>query len=113
MRYLTAVLALLLLAGCGSSPPTVHGQITDTLIGSSIGCNPSNGTLQVVLTDSSGKAIARDNATFKWDGKACVVPFSFTNVPQLAGYGIRVNGLGGTTWLTPAQAAKPVNLRIS
>ena len=113
MRYVIGVLAAgLLLAACGSAPPGVHGAINDTLITSKIGCDPSNGTLQVALTDSSGKVIARDTATFGWNGKACMVPFSFANVPSLPGYGIKVIGLGGTTWLTPAQAAKTVNLTI-
>jgi hypothetical protein len=114
MRYvIAAASAALLLAGCGNGTPTVGGVITDTLITSSIGCNPSNGTLQVVLTDASGKAIARDQATFTWRHGACVVPFTFAAVPPLPGYGIRVAGLGGMTWLTPAQAAQEVTLRLT
>jgi len=114
MRRVALAAAVLLLAGCGGSSNGVHGTLTDTLITSKIGCGPGNGTLQIVLTDASGKAIARDSATFAWQDGACVVPFTFTSVPQLAGYGIRVAGMGaGTTYLTPQQAGQDVKLRLN
>jgi hypothetical protein len=101
-----------LVVACGSSP-SVQGSLTDTMITSESDC-AGNGTLQVALTNSSGQIIARDNsAPFAWAAGACVIDFSFSDTPQLSGYGIRVLGLGaGTTWLTPAQAAQPVRLAI-
>jgi hypothetical protein len=108
-----AAAGIILLAGCGSGSDGVHGTLTDTLITSRDGCGPGNGTLQVALTDASGKVLARDSATFTWQQGACVVPFTFTSVPQLAGYGIRVMGLGaGTVYLTPQQAGQNVHLRL-
>lgn len=102
-----------LLAGCGGGPPTVQGSITDTMITSKDSCGSAN-ALQVDLTNASGTVIARDSSAAKdWTGGTCAVPFSFTNVPSLATYGIRVQGLGGgTVWLTPSQAGQFVKLRI-
>ena len=86
--------------------------MTDTLITGKAACNAS-GTLQIALTRASGQVIARASAPFQWSGAACVLPFSFSAVPQLATYGIKVTGLGGgIVWLTPAQAAQTVSLRI-
>ena len=109
---LTSALALAL-AACGSSPPAVQGSVTDSLITSKGSCGPAN-ALQVDLTNASGQIIARENTAARdWTGSACVVPFSFTSVPQLATYGIQIQGFGGgTVWLTPAQAARTVKLRI-
>lgn len=79
-----------------------------------LGIGAGNGTLQVALTNASGRIIARDDsAPFAWSGDACLITFTFNGVTHLAGYGIRALGLGaGTVWLTPAQAARPVRLRI-
>lgn len=112
-----AIAVILGILTCGlmacSSSPTVQGSLTDSLIASKNDC-AGNGTLSIALTNASGRIIARDNsAPFTWTGNTCVIPFSFSNVPNLAGYGIRVLGLGaGTTWLTPAQATRSVKLRI-
>jgi hypothetical protein len=114
MRKLVLAAAVATLAaGCSGGSPTVQGSINDAMITSKASCGPAN-ALQVALTNASGQIIARDNSAAKsWTGSACVVPFSFTNVPQLATYGIRVVGLGGgTVWLTPAQVGQSVKLRI-
>lgn len=99
------------IAACGAS--VVQGKMIDSLITANGDC-AGNVTPQVVLTSASGQVIARDdNAPFQWVGRACEVPFSFSDVPDLAGYGIRVVGLGtGTTWLTPAQGDRPVTLTL-
>lgn len=105
--------AALALAACGSSTPAVQGSVTDTLITAKSLCGGHGNTLQVALTSASGRVIARDDAPFRWTGSACALPFTFTGVPQLTGYGIKVEGLGGgTVWLTPSQAAQTVRLRI-
>ena len=112
-RVVLAAAVAALLAGCGGGSPSVQGSITDTMITSKDSCGSAN-ALQVDLTNASGTVIARDNSAAKdWTGGACAVPFSFTNVPQLATYGIEIQGLGGgTVWLTPSQAAQTVSLRI-
>lgn len=101
------------LAACGSSgTPSVQGSVTDAVITAKDSCGSAN-ALQVQLTNASGQVIARDNSAAKdWTGTACTLPFSFTNVPSLATYGIRIQGLSGTVWLTPSQASQTVSLRI-
>jgi hypothetical protein len=102
------------LAGCGGSAAGVSGSIADPRPFPTRALCDSNGNIQVALTNASGHIIARDNAPFTWRSGECVIAFSFSDVPRLAGYGIRVPGLGaGTTWLTLAQAAKPVTLTLS
>jgi hypothetical protein len=91
----------------------MHGSIDDRMITAKDDC-AGNGTLQVALTNASGHILARDSAPFTWSQGACLISFSFSDVPRLPGYGIREPGLGtGTTWLTPAQAAQPVRLSLS
>jgi predicted small secreted protein len=110
------VAAALLLAACSSgAPSTIQGFITDDAgAGSKAACGPAN-ALQVDLTNASGTVIARDNSAAKdWTGRACAIPFSFTNVPSLATYGITIQGLGGgTVWLTPSQASQTVSLHVN
>ena len=96
------------LAGCGGSALTVQGTISDPVITSAADCD-GNGTIGVMLTNAAGSVIARDPAPFAWSGGSCRVSFTFSDVPRLAGYGIRVTGFG-TRWLTPAQAAQPVRI---
>lgn len=112
MRAKLTVLALIALmvplAACGSGSPTVTGMLVDSFITDKPSCN-GNGTQEVDLTNAAGTVIARDNASYIWQNRRCVVPFSFTNVPKLATYGIRLpDGSGSIDWLTPAQVAKPI-----
>jgi hypothetical protein len=108
-----AAFAVVALAGCGGNGLTVTGTITDGMTANTGSSCNGIGTQQIALTNAAGTIIARDNSPYSWSGHACLITFSFGGVPQLAGYGIRVVGLGvGTTWLTPAQAARPVRLRI-
>ena len=105
---LVVACAAAVLAGCGGGALTVQGTISDPVITSRAGCD-GNGTLGVMLTSAAGSVIARDSAPFAWAGGSCLVSFTFSDVPRLAGYGIRVTGFG-TRWLTPAQAAQPVRM---
>ena len=111
-----AVGAGLALTGCAGSSPVVQGSLTDSRIMGKSSCGPANGTVQIVLTGASGQILARDNgATWVWAGDACVIRFSFSNVPQLAVYGIRVllGPRGGTIRLTlAAKDARDVKLAI-
>jgi len=107
---LTGLAALIVITSCSSSS-TISGQYRDTMISSRTSC--VGATLQIVLTDSSGKVIARDAAPFDWTSGACVIPFSFASVPRLPGYGVRISGISGTHWLTPSQASNPVRLTLS
>jgi hypothetical protein len=111
-----AVGAGLALAGCGGSSPVVQGSLTDSRITGTGSCGPANGTVQILLANTSGHIMARDNgATWVWAGDACAIRFSFSNVPQLASYGIMVLlGPGeGTIRLTlDAQDARDVKLTI-
>lgn len=107
---LAFVVLLVVLTGCGNGMLTVSGSLGDPLISDSRSCNV-NGKQEVELTNAAGTVIARDNALFTWLDKRCVIPFSFSDVPHLAGYGIRVaSGNGSTHWLTPAQVSKPVTI---
>ena len=115
----SVVLALgagLALTGCGGRSPVVQGSLTDSRMTGKSSCGPANGTVQIMLTEASGKILARDNgATWVWAGDTCVIRFSFSNVPRLAVYGISVLlGQGeGTIRLTlAAKDARHVRLTI-
>lgn len=109
MTAMTAGTLVALLAGCGSNTITVSGSLRDPMI-TGAGLCSGNGTQQIALTNAAGTVIARDNAKFTWQRGTCVLPFSFPDVPHLAGYGLRVpGGNGSTDWLTPAQAARPIH----
>ena len=106
---LTAALAALLI-GCGGGPSTVQGSIADLMRPATDGCG---GTEQIALTTGSGTILADQQVTFTESEGWCVLPFSFSNVPSLSDYGIRVVGLAtGTVWLTPDEAERFVNLWI-
>lgn len=101
------------LAACGGSHG-ISGTVIDRMTANTGNLCTSIGNQQVALTNAAGTIIARDDASYMWTGTACVIEFSFSDVPQLAGYGITIPGLGaGTSWLTPAQAAKPVTLSLA
>jgi hypothetical protein len=112
-KLVLAAAAAVLLVGCGGSPPTVQGSIADLMQPAKNGCGGGGDGEQIALTNANGTIIARQHVTFTKSGAWCALPFSFSNVPSLAGYGVRVVGLGGgTVWLTPAQVSRFVNLRI-
>jgi hypothetical protein len=111
MRYIALIVLVLVLAACGGNGSlTVTGALSDPMITDAQSCN-SNGTQEVDLTDPLGTVIARDTASFTWQSGKCVVPFSFSDTPQMTGYGISLpDGNGKTFWLTQQQAANPINL---
>lgn len=101
------------LTGCGGSGMTVAGTVVDGVTANTGSSCTGIGTMQVALTNAAGTIIARDSAPYSWSGQARLITFSFSDVPQLAGHGITEPGLGaGTTWLTPAQVAEPVRLKL-
>ena len=109
-RLILAAAVAALLAGCGAGPSTVQGSIADLMTHAKDGCG---GTEQIVLTNTAGTILDRQQVTFIKSGGWCALPFSFSSVPSLPSYGIRVMGVGvGTVWLTPAQARQFVNLWI-
>jgi hypothetical protein len=84
------------------------GALTDPMITSASFCN-GNGGQEVDLTNAARTVIARDEAHYAWQDGRCEIPFSFANVPSLAGYGLRLpGGNGHTIWLTPAQISNPI-----
>jgi hypothetical protein len=103
-----------LATSCGNSS-SINGTIADPMITSVASCNGTGGLDGgIALTTAAGTIIARDQAaSFAWQGGKCVIPFTFSGVPQLAGYGIEAPGLGsGPAWLTPEQAAQAVRLKV-
>jgi hypothetical protein len=102
---------------CGDISGRVRRWLTQ---GARLDCRPDDparvgcgGGEQIALTNAAGTILARRQVTFTKSGSWCALPFSFSGVPSLAGYGIRVVGLGGgTVWLTPAQTGQFVKLRI-
>lgn len=110
VRLLLLAATSLALTACGNSSLAVTGALRDAMITQAQSCN-DNGTQEVDLTNASGTVIARDTGSFTWQGGECVIPFSFSDVPHLATYGLTLpDGNGSTLWLTPQQAAKPINL---
>jgi hypothetical protein len=109
-RLILAAAVAALLTGCGGGPPTVQGSIADLMTRAKDGCGD---TEQIDLTSAAGTILASQQVTFIQSDGWCALPFSFSSVPSLPSYGIRVIGLGsGTVWLTPAQARQFVNLWI-
>jgi len=108
-RLVLAAALAALLTGCGG-PSTVQGSIADLMQPATDGCG---GTEQIALTTASGIILAEQQVAFTESEGWCALPFSFSNVPSLPDYGIRVVGLDtGTVWLTPAEAEQFVNLWI-
>lgn len=69
------------------------------MITDSAGCT-GTGSLpgRLALSNASGAVIARDEAAaFTWQAGGCLIPFAFSGVPQLAGYGVRAPGLHSGT----------------
>jgi hypothetical protein len=113
LRYIALMGLVLALAACGgggNGSLTVTGALSDPMITDAQSCN-GNGTQEVDLTDPMGTVIARDTASFTWQSGKCVIPFSFSDIPQMTGYGLTLpDGNGKTYWMTPQQAANPINL---
>jgi hypothetical protein len=109
-RLILAAAVAALVTGCGGGPSTVQGSIADLMTRANDGCG---GTEQIVLTNAAGTILASQQVTFIKSGGWCALPFSFSSVPSLPRYGIRVMGVVvGAVWLTPAQAQQFVNLWI-
>jgi hypothetical protein len=108
LAFATLVIALASCGGNGSL--TVAGALSDPMITDAQSCN-GNGAQEVDLTDPMGTVIARDTASFTWQSGKCVIPFSFSDIAQMTGYGLTLpDGNGKTYWVTPQQAANPINL---
>jgi hypothetical protein len=120
--YLCGVIALGILAGCGattaatsSTKPapastlvTVQGAYDNQDKPTRASC--SGAAPDIVLSRTDGGTVAQQRSTITWRDGMCVFPFSFSHVPPMALYRIRVSAGPDSTWLTPQQVARPALL---